>query len=112
MRRCVHVRTYDVCIYVCIVCTYLFYCLLHFQLNRIVSAVVMGAIRTHAQCRSSDVACVSSKAIYQLTVDAALALQEFMAAGVRAVLEAIQADPGSSAQAKECAQFCIRKRLN
>ena len=71
--------------------------------------MIVQALRTHSRCRTNDVAKQGAWAILHVAWSDREIKQRFVAAGARAVLEAIAADPDSSAEAKEKARGALEK---
>ena len=71
--------------------------------------MILRALREHATCRTKDVALYGAWAIFNVAWSDRAIQQRFVAAGARAVLQAIVADPASSAQAKENAREALKK---
>ena len=72
-------------------------------------AVIVRALREYATCRTKNVALYGAWAILYVAWSDRAIQQRFVAAGARAVLEAIIADPASSEQAKETAREALKK---
>ena len=72
-------------------------------------AVIVRALQRHATCRTKNVALFGARAILNVAWSDRAIQQRFVAAGARAVLQAILADPASSAEAKEKAREALKK---
>ena len=72
-------------------------------------AVIVRALREHATCRTKDVALQGAWAILHVAWTDRAIQQRFVAAGARAVLQAIIADPASSAESQGKAREALKK---
>ena len=72
-------------------------------------AVIVQVLRVHAQCSTNDVAQYGAKAILNVAMSDRAIQQRFVTMGARPLLEAIAADPASSAKAKEKAREALAK---
>ena len=72
-------------------------------------AVIVKVLRQHASCRTHPVPQRGAMAINDVACSDREAQQRFVAAGARAVLEAIRDDPASGTEAKKYALDALEK---
>ena len=71
--------------------------------------MIVQVLCAHTQCRTHDIAEKGAWAILNVAWSDELIQQRFVAGGARPVLEAIIADPASSAEAQEKAREALKK---